>query len=64
MMSASREACSTLSTRKPCFSASSQDFEPGIEPDDDIAAAVLQVQRMGVALRAKTDNGDLAPAEQ
>jgi len=29
-----------------------------IEPDDDLAATVLEVQRMGVALRAIADDGE------
>ena len=32
-----------------------------VEPDAHVHAAVLQVQRMGVALAAVTDDGDLLP---
>ena len=36
----------------------------GVEADHDIAAAVLQVQGMGVSLRAEADDRDLAPVQQ
>ena len=36
----------------------------GLQADDDVDAAVLQVQRVGVALRAVADDGDLPLADQ
>ena len=32
-------------------------FAPLVEADDDVAAAVLEVERVGVALRAKAEDG-------
>ena len=54
-------ACFTASpvskTSKPFSFATARDFDAGIEADDDLDAAFLEVQRVGVALGAEAEHG-------
>ena len=61
MTSAHSAASATfLSTVKPASSALAIDFEPSLRPTTDLDAGVAQVQRVGVALGAVADDGNLA----
>ena len=58
--SASAAASAMGSTRSPAASALATDDEPSRRPTRTSIAGVLQVQRVGVALGAVADDGDLA----
>ena len=61
--SAALTASATSSTRRPAASARARLLEPGGEADDDVDAAVAQVQGVGVALAAVADDRDRLPVE-
>ena len=47
-------------TRRPSASALARDLLPSAQADADVDAGVAQVERVGVALAAVADDGDLA----
>ena len=64
MTSASAAASAIGTTRSPAASALAFDDEPVTQADAHVDARVLQVQRVGVALRAVADDRDLAAGDQ
>ena len=60
MTSAHSAASATFWTVKPSSSALAIGLRAFLEADDNLDAGVAQVQRVGVALGAVADNGDLA----
>ena len=64
MMTSASAAASAIDTaRSPAARALAADALDGVQADAHVDAAVVQVQRVGVALRAVTDDGDLAIAD-
>ena len=64
MTSASLEASATERTRSPAPSALAFELRARAEPDAHVHAGVAEVERVGVALRAVADDGDLALLQQ
>ncbi len=64
MTSAHSAASAAVSTSKPASSALAIDFEPSLRPDLHLDARVAEVQRVGVALRAVADDGDLLALDE
>ena len=64
MTSASSTASATERTRRPSSSALARLFEPSLQADADVDAGVAQVERVGVALAAVTDDGDVLALDQ
>ena len=58
MTSAHLAASATVPTSRPASSAFLALAEPGRRPTLDVDAGVLEVERVGVALRAVADDGD------
>ncbi len=52
-----RTASAVSKTSKPFSFATARDLLFGIEADDDLDAGILEVQRVGVALRAEAEDG-------
>ena len=57
MTSAFFTASAVVRTSKPCFLAPRNRFAAGIEADDDLDAALLEIKGVGVALGTEADNG-------
>ena len=58
MTSAHCAASATVFTSRPAACAFARDLLPSAQPDGDVHAAVLEVQRVRMALRAVADDGD------
>ncbi len=57
-------ASTTGSTSRPCSRRLRDGGRVGTQPDDDVDAGVLEVERVGVALRAVADDGDGLAVEE
>ena len=64
IMSASAAASFGVFTASPSAWAFARERLPAGQADDHVDAAVLQVERVGVALAAVADHGDLAALQQ
>ena len=58
MTSAALAASAAVSTFRPGGLGLGPALAAGVEPDDDIAAGIAQIQRVRVALAAVADDGD------
>lgn len=58
MTSARRTASAVSRTSKPLLLGDGAGLGTGIQADDDLAAAVLEVERVGVALGPEAEHGE------